>query len=136
VHEIKTPSTQSSGLRNHRRAISGPQITNTGRAAEIVQARVLLGAIDDLDFAAKIHSSATPADRRTDLAQLLVQVAGPLRESASAKGVEIDIETPASAGVASIEPELAERLLNRLGNAAIERAEPGEHIRVSAGHSA
>lgn len=139
VHEIKTPLNaiigfaeiiegQYLGPADHRYRIRAGEI--------VVQAQLLLSAIDDLDFAAKIHSSAAPADRRADLGQLLEQVAESLRQSASGRGVEIDIATPKTTAIALIEPELAERLLIRLGNAVIEQAEHREHVRISVDQTA
>jgi signal transduction histidine kinase len=139
VHEIKTPLNAIIGFAE---IIEGQYLGPADhryrtRAGEIVsQARLLLSAIDDLDFAAKIHSSAAPADRRTDVRELLEQVGTPLHDAASAKRVDLDIVTPASTALAAVEPELAERLLVRLGNAVIERAESGERLRVAAEQSA
>ncbi|MEA2831636.1 MAG: hypothetical protein QOF22_2384, partial [Bradyrhizobium sp.] len=97
----------------------------------VSQARLLLKAIDDLDFAAKIHSSAEAADRRTDLAPLIDQVLATVADSASAKDVRIDLLRPPANSVAAIEPELAERLLIRLLGAVIDRAAPGERLRLA-----
>ena len=131
VHEIKTPLNAIIGFAE---IIEGQYLGPAdrqyrSRAAEIVgQARLLLSAIDDLDFAAKIHSSASTDERHTDLGEILARVAGPLRSSAASKNVELDIR-PAPAGmIAVIEPDLAERLVLRLGAAAIAGAEAGEQI--------
>jgi hypothetical protein len=139
VHEIKTPLTAIIGFAE---IIEGQYLGPADhryrlRAGEIVtQARLLLKGIDDLDFAAKIHSSADAADRRTDLAPLLEQAVAAVRESASAKDVQIDLVRPVANVVAAIEPELAERLLTRLVGAVVERAERGERLRLAAEQTA
>lgn len=133
VHEIKTPLNAIIGFAE---IIEGQYLGPAdhqyrSRAAEIVgQARLLLSAIDDLDFAAKIHSSASADERTTDLSEILGRVAEPLRSSASSRTIDLDIR-PAPAGmIAIIEPDLAERLVLRLGTAAIAGGEAGEHIRL------
>ena len=134
VHEIKTPLTAIIGFAE---IIEGQYLGPADhlyrlRAAEIVaQARLLLRGIDDLDFAAKIHSSADAADRRADLGPLLEQAVASLRERASAKEVQIEI-VGSEHLIAAIEPELAERLLVRLAGAVVERAERGERLRLTA----
>jgi signal transduction histidine kinase len=139
VHEIKTPLTAIIGFAE---IIEGQYLGPADhryrlRAGEIVaQARLLLKGIDDLDFAAKIHSSADAADRRTDLAPLLEQAAASLRERASEKEVQIELAGSAGNVIAAIEPELAERLLVRLLSAVVERTERGERLRLSAEQTA
>jgi phospho-acceptor domain-containing protein len=134
VHEIKTPLTAIIGFAE---IIEGQYLGPADhryrlRAGEIVaQARLLLMGIDDLDFAAKIHSSADAADRRADLAPLLAQAAASLRERTAEKDVQIALATPAGNVIAAIEPELAERLLVRLVGAVVERAERGERLRFA-----
>jgi hypothetical protein len=134
VHEIKTPLTAIIGFAE---IIEGQYLGPADhryrlRAGEIVaQARLLLRAIDDLDFAAKIHSSADAADRRADLARLLEQAAASLRERASEKDVQIELAGSAGTLIAAIEPELAERLLDRLFDAVVERTERGERLHLA-----
>jgi signal transduction histidine kinase len=135
VHEIKTPLNAIIGFAE---IIEGQYLGPAdhryrSRAAEIVgQARLLLGAIDDLDFAAKIHSSANPADRRTDFNELLADVGSELVASAAEKGVELDLRPAPSIGDAAIEPPLAERLIRRLVDATVGLAASGERLRLSA----
>jgi signal transduction histidine kinase len=139
VHEIKTPLTAIIGFAE---IIEGQYLGPADhryrlRAGEIVvQARLLLKAIDDLDFAAKIHSSADAADRRADLAPLLEQAAASLRERASEKDGQIELAGSPGNAIAAIEPELAERLLVRLVGAVVERAERGETFRFAAEQTA
>jgi K+-sensing histidine kinase KdpD len=134
VHEIKTPLTAIIGFAE---IIEGQYLGPADpryrkRAGEIVaQARMLLRAIDDLDFAAKIHSSAAAADRRADLAPLVEQAAASLRETAAAKDVQIEVAGAMGSVIAAVEPELAERLFVRLASAVLERMDGGERLRFA-----
>ncbi len=133
VHEIKTPLNAIIGFAE---IIEGQYLGPAdhryrSRAGEIVsQARLLLNAIDDLDFAAQVHSSADPSEQSADLTDVVGRVAEPLSASAASKAVELDIRPGPPDVIAKIETDLAERLVLRLGAAAIARAGAGEHVRL------
>ena len=133
VHEIKTPLNAIIGFAE---IIDGQFLGPADRryrerAGDIVgQARILLGAIDDLDFAAKVHS-AEGEGRRVDLAELLDRIADSLREIAAERNVEIEIARAQRIPAAAVEPELADRLIFRLSSSAIEAAQAGERLRLS-----
>jgi hypothetical protein len=134
VHELKTPLNAIIGFAE----IIDDQFLGPAdrgyreRAGEIVaQARLLLGAIDDLDFAAKVHSVEGHAGRRADLAELIGGVGASLRELAAARGAELELPRAPHGAIAALEPELADRLLYRLCTAVIERAEARERLRLS-----
>ena len=134
VHEIKTPLNAIIGFAE---IIDGQYLGPADhryreRAAEIVgQARLLLTAIDDLDFAAKTHSASAGEQPRANLGQLVERLAPSLRELAVARGVDLDCSRAAGTMPALVEPEIADRLIFRLANAVIERAVAGEHLRLS-----
>jgi hypothetical protein len=134
VHEIKTPLNAIIGFAE---IIEGQYLGPADhryrkRAGEIVaQARLLLSAIDDLDFAAKIHSSTGTSDRRADLARILEQAVDPLAAAAAERDVELELGRFAGTAAAIVDPEVAQRLLVRLGIAVIERAEAGERLRMA-----
>jgi hypothetical protein len=134
VHEIKTPLTAIIGFAE---IIEGQYLGPADhryrkRAGEIVaQARMLLRAIDDLDFAAKIHSSADTANRRADLGRLLDQAAASFGQAAAAKNVEIEFAHAPVSVTAAVEPELAERLLVRLAAALIDQMDGGDRLRIA-----
>jgi signal transduction histidine kinase len=133
AHEIKTPLNAIIGFAE---IITGEYLGPAGtvhreRAAEIVaQARLLLNAIEDLDFAARLRSTKGADSARTDLGKLVDRVVGSLNESASERGVRIDGARTHGGIVAAIQPEVAERLMLRMCDAIVARAEDGEHLQV------
>jgi len=134
VHEIKTPLNAIIGFAE---IIDGQYLGPADRryrerAAEIVvQARLLLGAIDDLDFAAKVHSSAAGDRPRVDLGELIERMMPSLRERAEERGVEIEGSRTLRDRTARVEPELADRLIFRMCSAMVERAGSGERLRLT-----
>ena len=133
VHEIKTPLNAIMGFAE---IIQGQYLGPADhryreRAGDIVaQARLLLGAIDDLDFAAKVHSTGGDT-RRVDLGMLLQSAGETLAEVAAARGVEIELASGSDNCIAALEPEIADRLIVRFGSAMIESASAGEHLRIA-----
>jgi hypothetical protein len=133
VHEIKTPLNAIIGFAE---IIEGQYLGPADRgyrdrAAEIVrQARTLLTAIDDLDFAAKVHSTAGGSRERFDVGMLVEQAKGELRVIAAKRGAEVEIARSRIEVIAAMEPELADRLLIRLFGALAERAEAGERLQL------
>jgi hypothetical protein len=133
VHEIKTPLNAIIGFAE---IIEGQYLGPADRryrdrAQEIVrQARLLLTAIDDLDFAAKVHSPGGGTHGRVNLAELIGRMMPALGELASAARVEIEGPRAARDAAAATEPELADRLIFRMCSALIDQAEPGERLRL------
>lgn len=134
VHEIKTPLNAIIGFAE---IIEGQYLGPADRgyrerAREIVrQARLLLTAIDDLDFAAKLHSATGGRRERVDLAALLDRETGQLRDVATKKGVDLDVVRARFDVPAKVEPELADRLLFRLFDAIVDLADAGESLQVA-----
>ena len=135
VHEIKTPLNAIMGFAE---IIEGQYLGPADRgyrerAAEIGrQARLLLTAIDDLDFAAKVHSAQGSVRERVDLGALVGRAGGELRDIAATRGIEAAVAAPRGEVPAAVEAELADRLLFRLFTALADRAERGERLEVAA----
>src|SRR5206468_10730739 len=88
------------------------------RATDIVtQARLLLSAIDDLDFAAKVHSSGGDQHPRVDLGELVERMAPALQNLAGAHDVELDVSKIARNATIAVDPELADRVIFRMCSA-------------------
>ena len=134
VHEVKTPLNAIIGFAE---IIEGQYLGPADRryrerAEEIVrQARILLTAIDDLDFAAKVHSARAGELARVNLGELVERMTPALRELAIGRRVEIDASRSTRDTNAATEPELADRLIFRMCSAAIEQAQPGERLRLT-----
>ena len=137
VHEIKTPLTAIIGFAE---IIEGQYLgparlsSYRKRASDIVaQARLLLSAIDDLDFAAKVHSLAAGSGAEAGRSGAVADRAGDMvrRAAAVPHGVEVDVSKTIGPVLAAVEPEIAERLLVRFGSAVVGRAEAGERVRIS-----
>ena len=135
VHEIKTPLNAIMGFAE---IIEGQYLGPADRgyrerAAEIGrQAHLLLAAIDDLDFAAKVHSAKGAVRERVDLAALVDRAAGELRDIAIRRGVEVAVSAPRGEVPAAVEAELADRLLFRLFSALAEVSGQAERLEVAA----
>ena len=133
VHEIKTPLNAIIGFAE---IIEGQYLGPADRgyrerAHEIVgQARLLLTAIDDLDFAAKVHSAGGARDR-VDLVALVDRETAELRELAEKRKVEVDVLRGHYDVSARVQAELADRLLFRLFGALADLAQPGERLKIS-----
>jgi hypothetical protein len=134
VHEIKTPLNAIIGFAE---IISGEYFGPAEhkyreRAEDIVaQARLLLGAIDDLDFAAKVRSAAAAESAHVNLGDLVEQLAPLLRELADSRGVDLQASRSVGDLTVAVDLELAERLIRRMGSALIERTMTGERLRLS-----
>ncbi|HYX47741.1 MAG TPA: histidine kinase dimerization/phospho-acceptor domain-containing protein, partial [Sphingomicrobium sp.] len=133
VHEIKTPLNAIIGFAE---IIEGQYLGPAGRryrerAQEIVrQARLLLTAIDDLDFAAKVHSSSAGAQQRVNLGELVERIMPALRELAGAREIEVEAPKAMRDATAATEPELADRLIFRMCIALVEQADARERLRL------
>jgi len=134
VHEVKTPLNAIMGFAEiiEGQYLGPAEDIYRERAQEIVaQARLLLTAIDDLDFAAKVNSSAKGAQRLVNLGELVERMTPAIRERAIGRGVELDASRTTRDTTAAVEPELAERLVERMCGALIDEAEAGEHLRLT-----
>jgi signal transduction histidine kinase len=131
VHEIKTPLNAIIGFAE---IIEGQYLGPADRgyrdrAAEIVRhARQLLTGIDDLDFAAKVHSARGAARDQVDLGALVDREAVELRLLAAKRGVQVEVIRSKGEVTAAVQPELADRLLIRLFEALVRQAERGEQL--------
>ena len=133
VHEIKTPLNAIIGFAEIIDSqLLGPADRHyRTRAAEIVaQAKLLLSAIDDLDFAAKLQADRSRPGSGTDLAMLLEQIAAAMRQGAPATAPQLELSIDTRKRRCALEPALAERLVTRFCDALFGVTEDGEHLVV------
>ena len=133
VHEIKTPLNAIIGFAE---MISGEYLgpaetAYRERANEIIaQARLLLNAIEDLDFAARVHHSNGSHHPSVDLGELVEQMIVGLREQASGRNVTLQASRATAELAVAIDRDIAERLIQRMIGAVIARASDGETLRL------
>ncbi len=133
IHEIKTPLNAIIGFAEIIDGqYLGPAHRNyRHRAAEIVsQARMLLAAIEDLDFAARLQAQPATGGASTDLAEILPPLAEEWGNRALSRDVRLRIATSLGSLRCALEPDLAQRLLGRLLGAAVEAAPDGQQVDV------
>ena len=138
IHEIKTPLNAIIGFAE---IIDGQYLGPAHRsyrlrAAEIVaQARLLLSAIEDLDFAARLQGRRQGEGEAAVLADVIPPLAENWASQASSRGVQLRIAPLNGQARLRLDEDLANRLLKRFVGAVIEAAAAGELIRVDAGES-
>ncbi|MEN3971444.1 histidine kinase dimerization/phospho-acceptor domain-containing protein [Sphingomicrobium sp. XHP0235] len=132
VHEIKTPLNAIIGFAE---IIDGQYLGPAHRryrerAAEIVaQARILLEAIKDLDFAARMQGGREDAEAKP-LAAILADLRSNLVSRAERGGSSLSIDAAGEAGRCATNATLAGRLIERLVHALLEITEPGEKLSI------
>jgi len=134
IHEIKTPLNAIIGFAE---IIDGQYFGPAHsryreRAAEIVaNARSLLEAAEDLDFAARLQSARARPGEGTDFQSFFPAFAEALLARAGRQGVAIDIAAPDTALRSALDPELMERLLRRFTDAVLSASASGERLAVA-----
>ena len=133
IHEIKTPLNAIIGFAE---IIDGQYFGPAHsryreRASEIVaNARSLLEAAEDLDFAARLQSARTRPGQGTDFQAFFPEFAEALQARAARLGITLDLDAPTTVGRCKLEPELTERLLRRFTDAVLSATASGERLAV------
>ena len=133
IHEIKTPLNAIIGFAE---IIDGQYFGPAHsryreRAAEIVtNARSLLEAAEDLDFAARLQSARARPGEGTDLKAFLPGFAESLQARAARQGIALEFDATGAVGRSALDPELMERLLRRFADAVLSATAGGERLAV------
>ena len=133
IHEIKTPLNAIIGFAE---IIDGQYFGPAHsryreRAAEIVaNARSLLEAAEDLDFAARLQSARSRPGEGTDFRSFLPGFAEALQTRAARQGIVVELESAGDVGRCALDPELMERLLRRFTDAVLSATASGERLSV------
>ncbi len=136
IHEIKTPLNAIIGFAE---IIDGQYLGPAHRryrerAGEILgQAKNLLAAIEDLDFAAKLQSSRGQPGAGSDFSDILPRVAEELNAYGSARRVDVRYKLSGKLTRCAMDPALAERLVRRFVVSIVDNSEPGESLSIAVG---
>ncbi|WP_246623153.1 sensor histidine kinase [Sphingomonas colocasiae] len=134
VHELRTPLNAILGFAEMiDRQMLGPAAQDyRSKAIEILgEARRLLGAVDDLDTAARVDSNALRLERaRVDGAALLERVCGELAPLTDDRGVHLRVSVARGLPALSVDPSALERMFSRLLAAVIAVTASGEALSV------
>ena len=136
IHEIKTPLNAIIGFAE---IIDGQYLGPAHRryrerAAEILgQARNLLAAIEDLDFAAKLQSSRSQPGQGTDFAEIFPRMAEELNAYGAARRVVVLYELSGKFARCALDPALSERLVRRFVASIIDNSGAGESLSIEVG---
>ena len=137
IHELRTPLNAIIGFAEMIEGqYMGPAAAPyRGRAAAIMeQARGLLGAVDDLDTAARLESRRLELEESAvDAAALLWRLHESYARIAAQRGSRIDVQVAEGLPQARVEPATAERMFARMLAGTIGLAGEGETIRASLG---
>ena len=137
AHEIKTPLNAIIGFAE---IISGEYFGPAERryrqrAAEIVgQARLLLAAVEDLDFTARLRSDE--ASSAADLADCLAGAWEGIERQAQERNVRVVVAAPEGPGRCALSAQITQRLVERLAHAVIGFAKEGETLTFRIGSDA
>jgi signal transduction histidine kinase len=136
VHELRTPANAIAGFAEMIESqLLGPvpQPYRAHAAAIRNQTHDLLGAIDDIDMAARIESDALdlrPGD--VPVAPMLARIADDLAPLARLRRAELVIDAGADGIAIAGDDRAVERLIARLMATLVSSGSPGEHIAVVA----
>ena len=137
IHELRTPLNAIIGFAEMIEGqYMGPAAAPyRGRAASIMeQARGLLGAVDDLDTAARIETSRLDLDESTaDAVALLCRLHESYARVAAERGARIDLAVGDGLPLARVEPGAVERMFGRILAGTIGLAGEGERIGAALG---
>lgn len=135
IHELRTPLNAVIGFAEMIEGqYMGPAAAAyRARAAEIVaQASGLLGAVDDLDTAARLESRRFEhGEAAVDAGALLARLHDSYAKLAAERGAAIGLEIEGPLPPARVEPAAAERMIARLLAGSVGLAGEGETLRVS-----